>query len=225
MSAFRPQARPLGRALKILFVCLAFHILFPEGSMAAEARTIRVTALGDSLTAGWGLPESQSWPRLVEERLRRDGFAVQVVNAGVSGDTTAAGRTRLGWALTPPPQIVAVALGANDALRGQDPGQAKANLAAILETLKTRGIRTLLVGMLAPPNLGREYERQFNAIFTDLAARYDVPLVPFLLEGVAGRPELNQADGIHPTAEGQRIMADLLYPHVRRLVEDVQAAP
>ena len=183
---------------------------------------VQIAFLGDSLTAGYGLLQNEAYPALVAAELETDGYAaVAVVNAGLSGDTTAGGLARLEWVLEPTVKILVVALGANDALRGLPPSNTRANLAKILETAKSKGVQVLLVGMEAPPNLGEDYRNTFRALYADLAAEHNVPLVPFLLEGVAGVPSLNQDDGIHPTAEGQRMMAALVYARLQPIVDDI----
>ena len=179
---------------------------------------MRILMLGDSITAGLGLPEAESLPRVLEADLRAAGHEVVVLNGGVSGDTTADGLTRLNWMLEEKPQIVVVALGANDALRGLDPKLSYANLDKLLGMLKGAKLAVLLAGMLAPPNLGREYDDEFAAIYPALAEKYHCLLYPFLLEGVASVPELNQADGIHPNAKGVAVIASGLTPYVERLL-------
>ncbi len=143
------------------------------------------------------------------------------MNAGISGDTTAAGLRRLDWVLEPTVRILVVALGANDAMRGQSPTQTRENLSRIIETAQAKGVQVLLAGMEAPPNLGDQFRAEFRAIFPDLAAKYQVRLLPFLLQGIAGEARLNQEDGIHPTAEGQRMMAEMLYPLLQPMADDV----
>ncbi len=187
-----------------------------------SAETIRIMALGDSLTAGFGLPASDSFPSQLEVALKARGLSVEVLNAGVSGDTTAGGLARLDWALSDRPDAIIVALGANDSLRGLDPGVTRANLAAILEKLRTRDLPVLLAGIYAPPNLGRAYEAAFNRIFPELAGQYEVPLYPFFLEGVAAEPALNQADGMHPNAEGVAVIVQRITPYVIRLIEQAR---
>jgi acyl-CoA thioesterase-1 len=201
----------------IVLLALAF---FPLVCQAQTSGTT-IVAFGDSLTAGLGVAEAEAWPAVLERSLRAAGLDVRIVNAGVSGDTTAGGRARLAWSLAGPggrPDIVIVALGGNDALRGLATAQAQRNLDAILAELKQKSIRVLLAGMLAPPNFGREYGRAFAALYRDLAAKYNVPLYPFILDGVAADPALNQADGIHPTAQGQAIIAQRIEPYVRALL-------
>jgi acyl-CoA thioesterase-1 len=184
----------------------------------ASAETL-VLALGDSLTAGYGLAADQAFPAKLQAALRNRGLAVRVINAGVSGDTSAGGRARLNWSLADKPAAAIIELGANDAMRGLDPDATRGNLDAIIAELKKRGIAVLLAGMLAPPNLGPAYEARFNAIYPDLAAKHGVLFYPFFLDGVAAVPELNQTDGIHPTAAGVDIIVEGLLPLARELLE------
>jgi acyl-CoA thioesterase I len=177
-----------------------------------------VVALGDSLTAGLGVGVDEAYPAVLEARLRREGFAYRVVNAGVSGDTSAGGLRRIDWVLKLRPEVVIVALGANDGLRGQPPDALRDNLIQIIERARAGGARVLLAGMRVPPNYGAEYARGFAAVYPAVAQATGAPLAPFLLDGVAGNPRLNQPDGIHPTAEGQRIMADRLWPYLKPLL-------
>ncbi|MCU0229960.1 MAG: arylesterase [Acidobacteria bacterium] len=183
-----------------------------------------VAFLGDSLTAGYGLSADEAFPALVAAALAARGTPIRAVNAGVSGDTTAGGLRRLDWVLKSRPAVVVVALGANDGLRGQPLASIEANLRAIVLGARAAGSRILLAGMLMPPNYGGEYADGFAAIYPRLARELDVPLVPFLLEGVAGHPERNQADGIHPTAEGQRIVARNVEPFLAELLGAPAAA-
>jgi acyl-CoA thioesterase-1 len=180
-------------------------------------------AFGDSLTAGLGLPPSQSYPSLLQKRLDADGFAYEVLNAGVSGDTSAAGVRRIDWSLDAGDvRFVILELGANDFLRLQPVAETKKNLAQIIERAKGRGARVLLAGIYTTTNAGREYQQQIHDAFQSLSKEHDVPLIPFFLEGVAGRAELNQDDGIHPNAEGTRIVADNVYRHLKPLLEAEQ---
>jgi acyl-CoA thioesterase-1 len=191
----------------------------------AAAGAMKIVFLGDSVTAGLGLLADQAYPALIGNQFVADGYAqVEVVNAGVSGDTTAGGLRRLGGALESGVRILVVALGGNDALRGLSPSQTHDNLAAIIRGTEAQGVQVVLVGMLAPPNLGPDYRDAFARVFVDLARdnKKTVAYVPFLLEGVAGNPALNQPDGIHPTAEGAKIVADHLYPTLRNLVDAMQ---
>lgn len=191
-------------------------------ALGVEPATVEIAVLGDSLTAGFGLLQSEAYPALLQEKFNDDGYVrINVVNAGISGDTTAAGLSRLEWVLGPDVRILVLALGGNDALRGLSPTQTQQNLAQIIETAQRNGILVLLAGMEAPPNLGESFRAEFRNIYPALAARYNTRLLPFLLEGVAGHPELNQEDGIHPTAAGQRLIADLVYPLLQPMADDV----
>lgn len=174
--------------------------------------------LGDSLTAGYGVSQAEAFPALVGEALAADGVPVRVVNAGVSGDTTAGGLRRLDWVLSQRPEVLVVGLGANDGLRGQPLDEIEGNLRKIVERARGAGSRVLLLGMKLPPSYGLPYAGGFAALYRRLADRLDVPLVPFLLEGVAGDARLNQDDGIHPNARGQRVVAENVLPHLRRLL-------
>lgn len=176
-------------------------------------------AFGDSLTAGYGLPDGESFTAQLERALIGQGFDIEVINAGVSGDTTSSGLDRLEWALGDNPDFVILELGANDGLRAIDPALTRANLDKMLAILTERDLPTLLTGMYAPPNLGRDYGEAFNAIYPDLAAQYDVPLYPFFLDGVATVAELNQADGIHPNAQGVAVIVERLLPDVIALID------
>ena len=170
-----------------------------------------IVVLGDSLTAGLGLATDEAYPAVLQEHLEAKGLKYQVINAGISGDTSAGGLSRLDWALEGDVRILVVALGANDGLRGLPVPQLKSNLATIIERAQRRGIEVVLAGMEAPPNWGADYTRAFHDVYPALAKEYKVALVPFLLEGVAGINQLNQRDGIHPTAQGDRIVADTVW--------------
>jgi acyl-CoA thioesterase-1 len=178
----------------------------------------RVVFLGDSLTAGFGLDVRDAYPSLVQQRLRETGLAAEVINAGVSGDTSAGGLRRVDWALEGNVQVLVIALGGNDALRGLDPADLRRNLAVIIERGRQRRVTVILAGMEAPPNLGKAYTSAFRQVYRDLAAEYRIALIPFLLDGVAGDPALNQADGIHPNTAGARKVAGLVWPFVERAV-------
>ncbi len=177
-----------------------------------------ILALGDSLTAGLGLAQSQAWPTLLQARLDAAGLRYRVVNAGVSGDTSAAGLARLDWQLSQKPAIVILELGANDGLRGLPVEHTRDNLAQIVRRCQAAGARVLLAGMQIPPNMGPDYTAAFRDIFPALAWVFSVPLIPFLLAGVAGDARLNQADGIHPTAEGQQIVAETVWKALHPLL-------
>ena len=176
-------------------------------------------ALGDSLTAGLGLPREDAYPAVLQRKLREAGIDLEVVNAGVSGDTSADGLRRATWALEGDVRLLILALGANDGLRGLPPPQMKENLQNIIHRARQRAIPVLLVGMEAPPNFGEQYAAAFRQVFRDLARENKVTLVPFLLDGVAGVPDLNQADGIHPTSSGAARIADHLWPAVKTMIE------
>jgi acyl-CoA thioesterase-1 len=174
--------------------------------------------LGDSLTAGLGIPRDQAYPALLQRKLHEAGSALEVVNAGISGDTTADGLRRVTWSLEGDVRLLILALGANDGLRGLPPAQMKANLQSIILRARQRAIPVLLVGMEAPPNYGEQYAASFRQVFHDLARENKVTLVPFLLEGVAGVSDLNQSDGIHPTSAGAARIADHLWPTVETMI-------
>jgi acyl-CoA thioesterase-1 len=177
-----------------------------------------VVALGDSLTAGFGVAVEEAWPALLEARLRREGYSYRVVNAGVSGDTTAGGLRRVDWVLRSRPQVAVVALGANDGLRGLDTHAMERNLLGIVERLRAGGARVLVVGMRVPTNYGDTYGQAFRDVYPDVARRTGSALMPFLLDGVAAEPRLNLADGIHPNAAGHRVIAERLWPHLAALL-------
>ncbi|HLL71772.1 MAG TPA: arylesterase [Pyrinomonadaceae bacterium] len=179
----------------------------------------KIVALGDSLTAGYGLALHESYPSLLQEQLKRDAFEYEVVNAGVSGDTTAGGLRRLDWALEGDVRFVILELGANDILRGLPTAETRKNLAQIIERSRARGAEVLLAGMLAPTNSGAEYQRASMEVFTSLAKEYDLVLIPFFLDRVAGIENLNQADGVHPNPEGTRIVAETVYQYLKPMLE------
>lgn len=182
-------------------------IPLPDGNSPEVAEPPLVVFLGDSLTAGYGLDEEQAFPALVAERFAEQGRPIEVVNAGISGDTTAGGLNRLDWLLRQRPDILVVCLGANDGLRGVDLDNSEENLRRIIAKAQAENVQVLLMGMLIPPNYGPDYSQQFATLYPKLAAELDVPLLPFLLEGVAAEPHLNLADGIHPNAEGHAVLA------------------
>lgn len=197
---------------------LALLLWAAAAAAAGDAKAPLILVLGDSLSAGHGLAPEQAFPVRLEQWLRAAGVPARVVNGGVSGDTTAGGLARLDWALADGPDLVIVELGANDALRGLDPAVTRKNLDAILGRLVDKGVRVLFTGMRAPPNLGREYGAQFDAIYPELAARHGVALYPFFLDGVAAEPELNQTDGIHPNERGVARIVERIAPYVVRLI-------
>jgi acyl-CoA thioesterase-1 len=199
---------------------------FAQDSAAREAKPVnkpvKMVVLGDSLSAGLGLPASSAFPTRLQKALDDKGIAVEMVNAGVSGDTSSGGRDRLDWSVGEGTEAVIVELGANDALRGVDPAVTRSALSEILGRLKARGIAVLLCGMLAPPNYGHDYADRFNVIYPELAKAFDVPLYPFFLNGVAADAKLNQADGIHPTAEGVDIIVHNILPSVEALLGTIK---
>ena len=217
MSLEAPNlARGYGRR-SLVFNALA-ALAFGADALA-QTPPRRLLVLGDSLTAGYGLPASQAFPARLQAALDRAALAVAVVNAGVSGDTSAGGLARLDWAIgTRAPEFAIVALGGNDGLRGLPPDRLEENLDRIVERLQAKGAKVMLAGMYAPPNLGREYAERFRAAYANVAARRGVPLHPFFLDGVAGDAALNQPDGIHPNAAGVEVMVERILPAVRRLV-------
>ena len=191
----------------------------PVAAPEPVAARPRIVFLGDSLTAGLGLEAAQSFPALIGQRLVTEGYNYEIVNAGVSGDTSAGGLRRLDWSLDGDVKVLIVALGANDGLRGLSPSEMKNNLAAILERATGRGLTVILAGMEAPPNFGADYTRQFRSVYTDLAQQYRVRFIPFLLLGVAGDSSLNQADGIHPNVRGAQIVADLVWAELKNAIK------
>jgi acyl-CoA thioesterase-1 len=201
----------LGRFRQIFFA--AFALLFALGG-AADARPLRIVALGDSLTAGYGLAADKAFPAVLQEALRAKGFDVEIVNAGVSGDTSAGLLARLDWALGDGADGAIVEIGANDMLRGLDPEKTRENIDAILARLRARKIPFLIAGIRAAPNLGGPYAAEFEPIFASLARKYQAPLYPFFLEGVAGHPDKQLPDGLHPNPTGVETMVAGILPTV-----------
>jgi acyl-CoA thioesterase-1 len=201
---------------------LFMHMLVLMAALVASgpvfAQPVKMVVLGDSLSAGLGLSGPAAFPARLQKALKDKGIEVEMINAGVSGDTSSGGRDRLDWSVPPGTEAVIVELGANDALRGIDPAVTRAALSDIVSRLKARKIAVMLCGMLAPPNYGEDYAAQFNTIYPDLAKKFDVSLYPFFLDGVAADPKLNQADGIHPTAEGVDIIVRNMLPTVQAFV-------
>jgi len=205
------RVRAIVNALAFLSLCF----LVPS---VQAAQPQKLLILGDSLTAGYGLSKTDSFPHQLEVALKKSGRDVEVINAGVSGDTTAGGLSRLDWILKDAPDAVIVELGANDGLRGLDPKNSEANLKAILDLLAAAETPVLLAGMLAPPNLGSRYGEAFNSMYKRLGSREGVVFYPFFLDGVAAVPELNQADGIHPNAQGVAVVVERILPSVKKLL-------
>jgi acyl-CoA thioesterase I len=213
---------PGGRRWSALVVMLVVILIGTGASTtgatgAARAGERVIVALGDSLTAGWGVASDEAYPALLQARVVREGYPYRVINAGVSGDTTAGGLRRVDWVLRANPSVAIVALGANDGLRGQSVEAMRVNLEQIVARLRAGGAEVLLAGMRLPPNYG-EFSRRYAEVFPDVAGRMSVSLVPFLLEGVAANPGLNLPDGIHPNAAGHRVMAERIWPYLRPLL-------
>lgn len=208
---------------RLLKVCLVVISAFVVAGIAhpTSAAACRISVLGDSLTAAYGIQVEQGFPAQLERALQAEGYDCEVLNAGVSGDTTAGGLARLDWMLADGPSHVIVELGANDGLRGLPTEQMEANLDAIIARLKDENLPVLLTGMLPPPNLGRDYTEAFGKVFEELAARHDIPLYPFFLDGVAGEPDLNQPDQLHPLPEGVAVIVERILPTVTAWLDDV----
>ncbi|MGD9561465.1 MAG: arylesterase [Pyrinomonadaceae bacterium] len=189
----------------------------------AQSGRPKIIALGDSLTAGFGLAEKESYPYLLQQRLNADGHDYEVINAGVSGDTSLGGLERADWVLEQDnAEILILELGANDLLRGLPPTKMKENLDQIIRKARAKNVEVLLCGMLAPPTVGADYQREYMMAFPDLAREHDVTFLPFLLEGVALKKELNQPDGIHPNAEGEKVMTENIYKALRPMLEKMK---
>lgn len=201
-----------GKGLKALW---AYGLLAAIVNMPAQAAPIRILAFGDSLTAGYNLPAGQSFADQLETALKARGYDATVIQGGVSGDTSTGGKARLDWVLGgAKADHVIVELGANDALRGIDPAQTAANIDAILTNLQGKNVKVLLAGMLAPPNLGADYQKRFDALYPALAKAHKVPLYPFFLDGVAAHPDLQLSDGMHPTVQGVGVMVKNMLPTI-----------
>lgn len=195
------------RVLITLFIFLSLNV---------QAKT--VVFLGDSLTAGYGLEKEQAYPSLLAEKLKDDFPELKIINGGISGSTAASAMSRLKWFAKLKPQIIVLALGANDGLRGQDVEKMKSNLESAIKWCQEHNIKVLLLGMQVPPNYGEKYTKAFKDVYPTLAKKYDIGLVPFLLKGVGGVKELNQIDGIHPNAKGHKILADTVEKELRKLL-------
>ena len=206
-------------ALVALFLCL-----LAAPGLHAQTAPIKLAVLGDSLAAGYGVKPVQAIPARLEAALKAAGRNVSVINHGVSGDTTAGGVERLDWMLADKPDIVLVELGANDALRATDPASTERNLDTIITRLKAAGVTVWLAGMLAPRNFGKEYAAQFDGLYKRLAEKHDVPLYPFLLDGVAQDPALNQPDGIHPNPKGVAVVVERLLPFITTNLDNYAAS-
>jgi acyl-CoA thioesterase I len=219
----RAGVLPFFGVLPVLALWLAL-VVFMMSCASASARPLRIVALGDSLTAGYGLPMEAAFPSVLERALRARGHQVEIINAGVSGDTSSGGLARLDWSVPDGTDGVIVELGANDALRGIDPAVTRAALDEIVTRLKARGIAVMLAGMLAPRNLGEDYGRAFDGIYPALAQKHAATLYPFFLDGVAGVPRLNLQDGLHPTAEGVQLVVQRMLPSVEAFLATIKPA-
>jgi acyl-CoA thioesterase I len=219
-----PLKAALANMVFRVLLCNWLIAVLAFGATAAPAsQPLRIVVLGDSLVAGLGLKPSEAFPAQLERALKERGHAVEVINAGVSGDTTAGGLDRVAWAVPERTAAVILELGANDALRGLDPRRAKANLDKIITTLKAGGAEVLLAGMLAPRNLGEPYTRAFDAIYPELAAKHGLLLYPFFLDGVALNAKLNLDDGLHPNSRGVAEITRKILPSVEQLIERARA--
>jgi acyl-CoA thioesterase I len=212
-NSARAVERRYGLFMHIAVLMLALMTVL-NPAWAEATKPVKLVVLGDSLSAGLGLPAQQAFPTKLQKALQDKGIVVDMTNAGVSGDTSSGGRDRLDWSVPDGTDGVIIELGANDALRGIDPDLTRAALTEIVQRLKARKIAVMLCGMLAPPNYGADYAARFNSIYPDLAKKFGVPLYPFFLDGVAADAKLNQADGIHPTAAGVDIIVKNILPTV-----------
>ena len=223
----RPRPRSYGTAgLRVQFlgaVLVTLACLLGSAFAQTTTKPVKIVAFGDSLTAGYGLPAQDAFPAKLQAALKAKGIDATVVNAGVSGDTTAGGLERLDWSVPEDTDAVILELGANDALRGLDPALTRKSLSETLDKLAAKRIPVLLAGMLAPRNLGSDYTAKFDAIYPALAANHRVLFYPFFLEGVAGDPQLNQGDGLHPTAAGVDVIVKNILPKVEELIARVRA--
>ena len=223
MPKVAPKAMLANMVFRVLLCNWLVFVLAFGAAAAPAGQPLRIVVLGDSLVAGFGIKPSEAFPAQLERALKSKGHAVEVINAGVSGDTTAGGLERVRWAVPERTNAVILELGANDALRGLDPGRAKANLDKIITTLKAAGAEVLLAGMVAPRNLGEAYTRAFDAIYPELAAKHGVILYPFFLDGVALNAKLNLDDGLHPNGRGVGEITRKILPSVEQLIERARA--
>src|SRR5919112_2497900 len=208
--------RQSGPFMTIIFACVAAvaAMIGPAPSAGGQGQPIRLVALGDSLSAGYGLPQEAAFPVVLERALKAKGYRVEIANAGVSGDTSSGGLDRLDWSVPDGTDGVIVELGANDMLRGLDPSLTRKSIGAIVERLKARNIPVMLAGMYASRNLGPDYVQKFDSLYPDIAKRHDLVLYPFFLDGIAGDRSLNLPDGLHPTAKGVEIIVERILPSV-----------
>jgi acyl-CoA thioesterase-1 len=208
--------RQSGPFMTIIFACAAALAIMaaPLSAPLAQSRPLHLVALGDSLTAGYGLPQEAAFPMVLERALKSKGYRVEITNAGVSGDTSSGGLDRLDWSVPDGTDGVIVELGANDMLRGLDPSLTRQSIGAIVERLRARNIPVMLAGMYASRNLGPDYVQKFDSLYPDIAKKHDLVLYPFFLDGVAGERSLNLPDGLHPTAKGVEIIVERILPTV-----------
>ncbi|HZB61586.1 MAG TPA: arylesterase [Microvirga sp.] len=206
--------------MTIIFACAAALavMIAPLSAPLAQGQPLRLVALGDSLTAGYGLPQEAAFPAVLERALKAKGYRVEIANAGVSGDTSSGGLDRLDWSVPDGTDGVIVELGANDMLRGLDPSLTRKSIGAIVERLKARNIPVMLAGMYASRNLGPDYVQKFDSLYPDIAKRHGLVLYPFFLDGVAGERSLNLPDGLHPTARGVEIIVQRILPTVESFI-------
>jgi len=214
------------RHLRRLLLAMMIFSILPAAHATADDRPLRIIFLGDSLTAGLGLDVEEAYPNLIQKKLSAAGMKAKVVNAGVSGDTSAGGLRRIEWLLREPADVLVIALGANDGLRGLDVDSMKKNLRSMIDLARAhcKDMTVVLAGMLVPPNQGADYARRYGEAFSEVARDANVPLLPFLLEGVAGNPELNQPDGVHPNVRGQEIIAEHVWEMLRDVLEKRKTA-
>ena len=212
--------RQSGPFMTIIFACAAALavMIAPLSAPLAQGQPLRLVALGDSLTAGYGLPQEAAFPAVLEQALKAKGYRVEIANAGVSGDTSSGGLDRLDWSVPDGTDGVIVELGANDMLRGLDPSLTRKSIGAIVERLKARNIPVMLAGMYASRNLGPDYVQKFDSLYPDIAKRHGLVLYPFFLDGVAGERSLNLPDGLHPTARGVEIIVQRILPTVESFI-------
>ena len=212
--------RQSGPFMTIIFACAAALavMIAPASAPLAQGQPLRLVVLGDSLTAGYGLPQEAAFPAVLERALKAKGYRVEIANAGVSGDTSSGGLDRLDWSVPDGTDGVIVELGANDMLRGLDPAVPRQAIGAIVERLKARNIPVMLAGMYASRNLGPDYVQKFDSLYPDIAKRHDLVLYPFFLDGIAGDRSLNLPDGLHPTAKGVEIIVGRILPTVESFI-------
>ena len=226
-ATLRPRSYGNGYGLVQRFLCLAaciwLYAAAASGTALAADRPVKIVALGDSLSAGFQLPASAAFPARLEQALKAKGVAVEIANAGVSGDTSSGGLARLDWSVPAGTDAVILELGANDMLRGIDPAVTRKALETIVKKLKGRGVEVLLAGMRAPPNMGADYRRAFDSIFPDLASAYGLVFYSFFLDGIAADPKFNQRDGLHPTSPGVDVIVGRILPKVEELIARVRA--